>query len=78
MHIAWYEPDQRFVVTLPEWGPYASAEGATYEEAVAHAVEVLEMLIEEAQKAGDQLPQPLLLVAADAAELEVAVEDHAA
>jgi predicted RNase H-like HicB family nuclease len=47
-----------FVVSLPEFGPYANTHGETYEEAVRMGQEVLELLIETYQADGDPLPEP--------------------
>ncbi len=61
MLIEWSEEDGVFVVSLPEWGPYAKTHGATYEEAAAAGREVLEMLIENRRAEGRPLPEPRLL-----------------
>ncbi len=61
MLIEWSEGDAVFVVSLPEWGPYAKTHGATYEEAAAAGREVLEMLIENRRAEGRPLPEPRLL-----------------
>ncbi|CAK0743178.1 antitoxin HicB [Gammaproteobacteria bacterium] len=50
--IQWSEQDESYVASLPEFGPYALTHGATYEEALKNAKEVLELLIE------DTLPLP--------------------
>src|SRR2546421_499203 len=44
--IQWSDEDQVYVVSLPEWGPYAKTHGSTYAEAAANAQEVLELLME--------------------------------
>jgi predicted RNase H-like HicB family nuclease len=44
--IQWDEEDQCYIVSLPEWGPYAKTHGATYEEAAKNAREVLELLLD--------------------------------
>ncbi|BAU10746.1 hypothetical protein LEP3755_12380 [Leptolyngbya sp. NIES-3755] len=56
--IQWSDEDQKYVVSLPEFGPYAHTHGETYEEAVQHAQEVLELLIEDYQARGIDLPEP--------------------
>ncbi|MDF0555390.1 type II toxin-antitoxin system HicB family antitoxin [Kamptonema sp. UHCC 0994] len=61
--IQWSEEDQKYVVSLPEFGPYSHTHGETYAEALKHGEEVLELLIEEYQQQGRQLPQPLTVVA---------------
>ena len=45
--IQWSEEDQSYVASLPEFGPYALTHGATYEEALQNAREVLDLLIED-------------------------------
>lgn len=52
--IQWSEEDQSYVASLPEFGPYALTHGATYEEALEHAKEVLDLLIEDTSP----LPSP--------------------
>ncbi len=56
MHIDWSAEDGVFVVSLPEWGPYARTHGATREEAVAAGQEVLQMLIQN--RVADKRPLP--------------------
>lgn len=56
--IQWSDEDQKYVVSLPEFGPYAHTHGETYEEALKHAQEVLELLIEDYQARGIDLPVP--------------------
>jgi predicted RNase H-like HicB family nuclease len=58
MLIEWSDEDQVYVVSLPEWGTYAQTHGATYEEAVTHGQEVLELLIASARAEGEPLPAP--------------------
>jgi antitoxin HicB len=58
--IQWSEQDQCYVVTLPEWGEFCHTHGETYEEAFQNAQEVLELLVESAQKNGESLPEPNL------------------
>jgi len=45
--IQWSEEDQSYVASLPEFGRYALTHGATYEEALQNAREVLDLLIED-------------------------------
>ena len=57
--IQWSEEDSCYVVYLPEFKDYSSqpvTHGETYEEALAHALEVLEMLAEELLAEGKELP----------------------
>lgn len=54
--IQWSEEDDCYVVSLPEFGPYAHTHGDTYEEALQNAQEVLQLLIEDTPK--EALPQP--------------------
>jgi predicted RNase H-like HicB family nuclease len=44
--IQWSEEDQKYIASLPEWGPYAHTHGTSYEEAARNAEEVLELLLE--------------------------------
>lgn len=65
--IEWSDEDQAFLVTLPEWAEQVIqpvTHGDTYEEAVKHGREVLEMLIESAQADGVALPAVQALAAA--------------
>ena len=64
MRIEWSAEDGVFVVSLPEWGPYARTHGATYEEADAAGREVLEMLVENRRAEGRPLPEPRVLAGA--------------
>jgi antitoxin HicB len=56
--VQWSDEDDCFVVSLPEWGDFCHTHGETYEEAIANAQEVLEMLIEGAIDRGEDLPVP--------------------
>lgn len=58
--IQWSNEDQCYVVSLPEWGPYAHTHGDTYKEAFKNAQEVLELLVESALKDGETLPEPMV------------------
>ena len=52
--IQWSDEDACYIASLPEFGEYAKTHGATYEEALKNAQEVLELLTE-----GDEpLPEP--------------------
>ena len=62
MLIEWSVEDDLFVVSLPEWGPYAKTHGVTYEEAATAGREILEMLIENSVAQGRPLPEPRVLV----------------
>ncbi|CAC5342850.1 MULTISPECIES: type II toxin-antitoxin system HicB family antitoxin [Planktothrix] len=59
--IQWSDEDQKYVVSLPEFGPYAHTHGETYEEALKNGQEVLELLIEDYQARGKELPKPLTI-----------------
>jgi antitoxin HicB len=61
MLIEWSEEDQAYLVTLPEWADHVmmpATHGSTYDEAVQHGQEVLELLVDSARRDGEQLPQP--------------------
>ena len=62
MLIEWSDKDNVFVVSLPEWGPYARTHGATYQDAAEAGREVLEMLVENRRASGQPLPEPRILV----------------
>ena len=67
MLIEWSEADQAYLVTLPEWAGHVlmpTTHGSTYEEAVQHGQEVLEMLVGSALRDVEPLPQPKTHVAA--------------
>lgn len=55
--IFWSEEDQAFIVDVPEL-PGCMADGASYEEAVANAKEVIALWIETAKSLGRPIPQP--------------------
>ena len=55
--IQWSDEDQKYIVTLPEFGPYAHTHGNSYEEALKNAQEVLELLIEDYQARNKSLPK---------------------
>ena len=56
--IQWSQEDKKYIASLPEFGPYAHTHGNTYEEALKNAQEVLELLIEDYQIRGKNLPLP--------------------
>lgn len=55
MVLQWSDEDQCYVVTLPAW-QNARTHGATPEEAVRHAHEVLSLLIDSARRHGEPIP----------------------
>ncbi|NEU76490.1 type II toxin-antitoxin system HicB family antitoxin [Hassallia byssoidea VB512170] len=57
--IQWSTEDQKYIVSLPEFGPYAHTHGDTYGDAVKNGEEVLELLIEDYQAQGKPLPEPI-------------------
>lgn len=57
--IQWSTEDQKYIVSLPEFGPYAHTHGDTYGDAVKNGEEVLELLIEDYQAQGKSLPEPI-------------------
>ncbi|MBF2056617.1 MAG: type II toxin-antitoxin system HicB family antitoxin [Cyanobacterium sp. T60_A2020_053] len=59
--IQWFDDDQKYIVSLPEFGPYAHTHGNTYEEALKNGQEVLELLIEDYQEKNKPLPKPELV-----------------
>jgi predicted RNase H-like HicB family nuclease len=61
MLIQWSDEDDVFVVSFPEFGPYAKTHGSTYEEAAKSGREVLELLIETYKNEGWRLPKPAKL-----------------
>jgi predicted RNase H-like HicB family nuclease len=56
--IQWSNEDQKYVISLPEFGPYAHTHGNSYEEALKNGQEVLELLIEDYQARNKPLPKP--------------------
>jgi predicted RNase H-like HicB family nuclease len=58
MVIQWSDEDQVYIVTLPEFGPYAKTHGSTYEEAARQGQEVLELLMATCEEDGRPLPAP--------------------
>ena len=57
--IQWSDEDRKYVVSLPEFCPYAHTHGNTYAEALKNGEEVLELLIEEYESLGRTLPKPI-------------------
>jgi antitoxin HicB len=61
MLIEWSQEDHAYLVTLPEWASQVmmpATHGETYIEAVKNGQEVLEMLVNDAIREGQQLPSP--------------------
>jgi antitoxin HicB len=61
MLIQWSVEDDAFLVTRPEWDGRAInpvTHGDSYEEAVKHGREVLEMLVEISLEQGQPWPEP--------------------
>ncbi|MEA5534498.1 type II toxin-antitoxin system HicB family antitoxin [Crocosphaera sp. XPORK-15E] len=56
--IQWSDEDQKYIVSLPEFGPYAHTHGNSYEEALKNAQEMLELLIEDYKARNKTLPKP--------------------
>jgi predicted RNase H-like HicB family nuclease len=59
MLIEWSDEDQTFVVSLPEFGPYANTHGDTYEEAAHMGRDCLDSLILAYEEEGRTLPEPV-------------------
>ncbi|MBA2284484.1 MAG: type II toxin-antitoxin system HicB family antitoxin [Ktedonobacteraceae bacterium] len=57
MLIQWDPRDNIYVVTIPELSG-CRTHGDTYEEAIKNALEIIALWIEDAQKAGEPIPQP--------------------
>ena len=56
--IQWSDEDQAYLVMLPEFGTQPQTHGDTYKEAMKHALEVMETLVEFYQETGQMLPKP--------------------
>ena len=60
LYIQWDLRDNIYVVTVPElYG--CRTHGDIYEEAIENGLELIEMLIEDAQKAGEPVPLPMFV-----------------
>lgn len=57
MVIFWSESDDAFIVEVPEL-PGCMADGATYQEAVANAEQVIQEWIDTAKEEGRVIPEP--------------------
>jgi len=55
--IYWSEEDEAFIVEVPELQG-CMADGATYQEAIANAVVVIQEWIETARELGRPIPEP--------------------
>ena len=55
--IYWSEEDQAFIAEVPELAGCA-ADGATYQEALAHVEVIIQEWIETARELGRPIPQP--------------------
>ena len=62
MNLSWSEPDQLWVVDVPEL-PGCFADGSTPEEAFANAQVVIALWIETARERGQAIPTPQQQVA---------------
>jgi predicted RNase H-like HicB family nuclease len=56
--IQWSDEDKCYIASLPDFGRFANTHGETYEEALNHAQEVLESLVEQYQTLNKPLPVP--------------------
>jgi len=61
MLIRWSEPDNVYIVTVPEL-PGCKTHGHTYEEAVQHGREAIELWITASEEWGDPIPEPKVLL----------------
>jgi predicted RNase H-like HicB family nuclease len=57
MVIYWSQADDAFIVEVPEL-PGCMADGATYQEAVANAEQVIQEWIDTANEEGRLIPEP--------------------
>jgi predicted RNase H-like HicB family nuclease len=62
LNVWWSEEDQAWLVEAPEL-PGAMADGATPEEAVAHAQVVIDNWIAVARELGREVPEPEMVTA---------------
>jgi len=56
MQIEWSDEDDCYIVSLPDFGPYAKTHGDTYQEAAKNGQEVLDLLVESYREEGRALP----------------------
>lgn len=66
MIVEWYAPGTVYIVRVPELDGRVSqpiAEGKTREQAIVRAEDMLELLVEEAKREGDPLPEPHVVTA---------------
>jgi antitoxin HicB len=56
--IQWSDEDCVYVVSLPEWGDLIHTHGDTYEEALQHGRELLDLLVQSRGERGEALPAP--------------------
>ena len=56
MQIEWSDEDHCYIVSLPDFGPYAKTHGDTYQEAAKNGEEVLDLLVESYREEGRALP----------------------
>lgn len=64
MVIQWDEEDRIYVVTVPEL-PGCMTHGKTYEEALQHGREVIELWVDANEEWGRPIPAPRVLQIAD-------------
>jgi len=57
MVIQWSDEDDAFIVSLPEFGG-CKTHGDSYQEAVKHGKEVIELLVQSYLEDGKKLPKP--------------------
>ncbi len=60
LYIQWDPRDDIYVITVPELYE-CRTHGDTHEEAIENALELIEMWIEDAQKAGEPVPPPMFV-----------------
>jgi predicted RNase H-like HicB family nuclease len=53
----WSNDDEAFIAEVPEL-PGCSADGATYQEALAHAEQIIREWLETASELGRSIPKP--------------------
>ena len=67
MIIEWSDEDEAFLVTIPEWADRVLmpvTHGKTYDEAVQQGQEILNMLVHDALRDAEPLPQPRVYIGA--------------